>query len=206
MRPPAYIEDQPASEVPFSLPSRFLIHFGQLIKLKGSDLLARALLIAWEKAPDITMVWCGSGWEIESGARCGQLIGSRPLYRTAFKATVYAVLARAEAAVLPSQVDNLPNTVIESLLFGVPVVGSRGASIDELVEEGRTGYLVRVGDVVSLAEALVRVWQGLGAVTKGFKWTSAIREEMLPSKPSAGSCNWPRKRRLSEVSGDTVVR
>jgi glycosyltransferase involved in cell wall biosynthesis len=41
------------------------------------------------------------------------------------KSELYAVLQRADAAVLPSQVDNLPNTVIESLMFGIPVIGSR---------------------------------------------------------------------------------
>jgi len=186
VRPPAYLEIQPAAEVPFPLPGRFLFHFGWLSNVKGSDLLARALLIAWEQAPDITMLWSGIC------ERPGQIEAWRSLWgshvdRVHFtgqlaKPQLYAVLVRADAAVLPSQVDNLPNTVIESLLFGVPVIGSRGASIDELVEEGRTGYLVPLGDAVSLAETLVRVWQGLGPVEKGFEWTSAIREQMRPKQ------------------------
>jgi glycosyltransferase involved in cell wall biosynthesis len=91
---------------------------------------------------------------------------------------MYAVLKRADAAVLPSQADNLPNTVIESLVFGIPVLGSRGASIDELVEEGRTGHLVALGDVQGLAGALVKMWFKQTGVSKGFKWDSAVYEEM----------------------------
>jgi glycogen(starch) synthase len=171
VRPPAYLEIQPAAEVPFPLPGRFLFHFGSLGNIKGSDLLARALLIAWEQAPDITMLWSGicekpsqiEAWRSLWGNHADRVhfTGELP------KPQLYAVLVRADAAVLPSQVDNLPNTVIESLLFGVPVIGSRGASIDELVEEGRTGYLVSVGDAGSLAETLVRVWQGAGVVREG---------------------------------------
>ena len=78
---------------------------------------------------------------------------------------------------LPSQVDNLPNTVIESLSLGIPVLGSRGASIDELVEEGRTGHLVELGDVHGLAETLVRMWLKRSPVAKGFTWQSAIADE-----------------------------
>ena len=76
-----------------------------------------------------------------------------PLLRPAMQ----TVLRRADVAVLPSQVDNLPNTVIESLSLGIPVLGSRGASIDELVEEGRSGHLVAFGDVQALANALIRM-------------------------------------------------
>jgi len=50
------------------------------------------------------------------------------------------------------------HTVIESLAFGVPVWGSHGASIDELVNEGRTGHLVAIGDVEGLADVLIKMW------------------------------------------------
>ncbi len=39
-------------------------------------------------------------------------------------------------------------------------VGTRGASIDEFIEEGVNGELVPAGDRESLASALVRAWEG----------------------------------------------
>ncbi len=96
------------------------------------------------------------------------------------KPQLYAVLRGAEAAVLPSLVDNLPNTVIESLMLGLPVIGSAGASIDELIEPGITGELVPLGDVPALAAALVRFWRGQSPVRKGFLWRSPIAREMEP--------------------------
>jgi glycosyltransferase involved in cell wall biosynthesis len=98
---------------------------------------------------------------------------------------MYAVLQRADAAVLPTQVDNLPNTVIESLMFGIPVLGSRGASVDELVEEGRTGHLIALGDVDGLAGTLVKMWRGESSVSKGFEWNSDIANEMRPQRAIA---------------------
>ena len=64
--------------------------------------------------------------------------------------------------------------------MGIPVLGSRGASIDELVEEGVTGHLVELGDVKGLAQTLVRMWSGQTPVAKGFKWRSEIANEMNP--------------------------
>jgi len=91
-------------------------------------------------------------------------------------------LRGAEAAVLPSRCDNLPNTVIETLLLRVPVIGSRGASIDELVEPGRSGQLVPIGDPVALAEVMVKVWRReVPWLGSGFR-RPAILAEMAPER------------------------
>lgn len=189
VRPPKHLQQIPAVNPSFPLPERFLFHFGQLLKRKGTDLLARALPLAWSEAPDLTMVWSGRCWDDEMlaswralwGERVKQIHVTGPLPRS----QTYAILQRAEAAVLPSQVDNLPNTVIESLMLGVPVLGTRGASIDELVEEGITGHLVEPGDVRGLAAALIRLWTKQTPVKTGFSWQSKITEEMQPERAVA---------------------
>jgi glycosyltransferase involved in cell wall biosynthesis len=76
------------------------------------------------------------------------------------KPQLYALVRRAVATVAPSRCDNIPNTVLESLQLGTPVIGSDGASIDEIVEAGIQGELVPVGDVEALARMLVRAWNG----------------------------------------------
>jgi len=181
IRPPTFRIPE-RSPLPFDLPGRFFIHFGMLRERKGTALLAEALPLAWKMAPDLTMVWCGSchdkskldRWRSLWGDHARQVQITGPLART----DLYQVLRSAEVAVLPSQVDNLPNTVIESLSLGIPVVGSRGASIDELLEEGVTGHLVELGDVEGLARTLARMWNKQTSVAKGFKWGSEILKEM----------------------------
>jgi phenylacetate-CoA ligase len=96
------------------------------------------------------------------------------------KPDLYAALSRAEAVVQPSLVDNLPNTVIESLLLGVPVVAFDGLSFDELIEPDVTGELVPIGDQEALTAALLRVWRGQSRARKGFTWRAAVAEEMRP--------------------------
>ena len=97
------------------------------------------------------------------------------------KPYLYAVLKRADASVLPSRCDNLPNTAIESLSLGVPVIGTRGASIDELVEPGYSGDVVPIGDAKALAEILIRVWRRtVPWLNSGFR-RPVILKEMVPS-------------------------
>jgi len=51
----------------------------------------------------------------------------------------------------PARADTFPNTVLEALACGTPVVASAVGGIPEQVVEGRTGFLVPVGDAPALA-------------------------------------------------------
>jgi len=183
VRPPSFIESQVATVPSAQVPDRYFVHFGQLRARKGTAWLAEALPLAWTQERELRLVCVGSAnpqdievWGSIWGDRRSQVVwlGRLP------KPELYAVLRRAEAAVLPSLVDNLPNTVIESLMMGVPVIGSAGASIDELVETGVTGELVPVGDSHALAETMVRFWRKQTPVCKGFRWESPIARQMRP--------------------------
>jgi len=59
-----------------------------------------------------------------------------------------------------SHCDNLPNNVLESLACGVPVIGSAGASINELVTAGINGALVSIDDSTALARGMLQAWRG----------------------------------------------
>jgi glycosyltransferase involved in cell wall biosynthesis len=56
--------------------------------------------------------------------------------------------------VVPSLEDNLPNTVIESLACGTPVVGFQTGGIPEMIDHEQTGYLAAVGSAQELADGL----------------------------------------------------
>lgn len=185
VRPPADLGVKPA---PLStpLPERFLVHFGQIGRRKGSDVLADALSLAWREEPAITMVWAGR--EIAEGefARLARSWGDhtrsvRWLGELA-RPELYGILTRSLAAVLPSRIDNLPNTATECALLGVPIVASAGASLDEIVDHEANGLLAPIGDAPELARALVRVWRGLVPWRRGAVPQPAVLAEMEPRR------------------------
>jgi glycosyltransferase involved in cell wall biosynthesis len=59
--------------------------------------------------------------------------------------------------VLPSFVEGLPVSAMEAMAIGVPVIATNIAGTGELVEDGRTGLLVRPSDSQALADAVVRM-------------------------------------------------
>lgn len=56
---------------------------------------------------------------------------------------------------LSSLREGLPNVVLEAMAYQTPVVATRVAGVPRLIEEGRTGVTVPIGDVEALAHALV---------------------------------------------------
>lgn len=56
--------------------------------------------------------------------------------------------------VCPSRIDNLPNTILESMACGTPVVGSNTGGIPEMVRPGETGWLYDKNNPQSCATVL----------------------------------------------------
>lgn len=64
------------------------------------------------------------------------------------------IYSAADVFIIPSIEDNQPNTVLEAMACGAPVVGFQAGGIPEMVEHGKTGLLAPVGDVQALAHAI----------------------------------------------------
>lgn len=65
-------------------------------------------------------------------------------------------IASASAVVLPSYREGLPRSLLEGAAMGRPVIGADVPGCREVVEDGANGYLCRVRDSSSLADALQR--------------------------------------------------
>jgi len=122
---------------------------------KGLPELLRAMQTARTRRPELFLVVAGGapdtaaitsalGAEGEGWAHVGTVTGEAKaaLFRT------------ADVLALPSYFENMPNTVLEAMAAGRPVVATPVGAIPEMVEEGASGFLVPVGDAEQLADRL----------------------------------------------------
>jgi glycosyltransferase involved in cell wall biosynthesis len=183
IRPPATLGVEIAKELPFALPARYLAHYGQLIHRKGFDWLVRSLQIAFERDPSLRIVMIGSAYPQSLLHATSSLQNHRDKFVAFYplpKPQLMRVVSQAEASLLPSLVDNFPNTVIESLVLGTPVIGTKGASIDELIEDRVNGLLVPLNDEHALAGAILDLWQKKHNFLRPVTVSPTVANELLP--------------------------
>ena len=64
------------------------------------------------------------------------------------------IYAAADAFVIPSLQDNLPNTIVEAMSCGTPCVGFRVGGIPEMIHHKQDGYVAQYRDAGDLAEGI----------------------------------------------------
>jgi glycosyltransferase involved in cell wall biosynthesis len=62
----------------------------------------------------------------------------------------------ADIFVIPTRQDNFPNTVLESMASGTPVVGFATGGVGDAVEDGISGLLTPTGNIDGLARNMIR--------------------------------------------------
>ncbi|MGQ1889435.1 glycosyltransferase family 4 protein [Thermophagus sp. OGC60D27] len=71
----------------------------------------------------------------------------------------------ADAFVLPSLQDNLPNTVVESLSCGTPVVAFKIGGVPEMIRHKENGFLAASGNWEELSMGILHVLKDNGAMS-----------------------------------------
>jgi len=120
---------------------------------KGTDLLEQALHRLGPRA-DVLFLVAGVGSERWVGQIPQTVI---PLGYIQDDRLLAAADAAADLVVVPSAVENLPNSVIEAFSCGRPVVAFDAGGIRDAVRDRETGLLVPAGDIAGMASALARL-------------------------------------------------
>lgn len=86
----------------------------------------------------------------------------------------------ADALVLPTLEDNLPNVLLESLACGTPAVSFRVGGVPDIIEDGKTGWLANPCDVGGLAKCLETALQDDNPQRRDFCRTSVLEKFSVP--------------------------
>jgi glycosyltransferase involved in cell wall biosynthesis len=91
------------------------------------------------------------------------------------------LLAEATILINPTRDDNHPNSVLEAMWVGVPVVATAVGGVPFLVRDGETGYLAEPDDPAALAARMLRVLRNPAeAADVTTRARDAVREFIWP--------------------------
>ena len=151
---------------------KYLLFFGTICLHKGVKEIGDMIYPLLERYKELFFVFIGKNRTylgkpmIDYVWKQADIHRGRCLYLGSMKQELLRpIIDNAEAVVLPSRVDNFPNTCIESMAMGQVVIGTRGASFDQLINDSENGFLCEKENSVSLAETIERVL-ALDAETK----------------------------------------
>lgn len=127
---------------------KLITYFGSLSKVKGVDLIADVL-------PDILrnqnvkFLFIGKDYGIPGYGSVSEYIRSKSgscstsviIKEQMGKNELWKYVRDSYCCLFPSRIDNLPNACLEAISLGIPVIGSTNSSLDEMIDDGKTGFL-----------------------------------------------------------------
>ena len=142
----------------------YLLFFGTLGLLKGVKTIAEALPDILSQYKDLNFVFIGkdAGY---GGAKMMEYVYAqaghdrdRVMYIDKLEhKKLYPFIERALAVVLPSRIDNFPNTCIEAMAYGKIVIGTRNTGFEQLIQDGINGFLCERDNPDSLVQVVDQV-------------------------------------------------
>ena len=128
----------------------YILYYGRLSEEKGIRTLIKAV------PENIKLVIAGKG-PLEN------ILKNLPdnIEYVGFKTgkELQELIQRARFSIYPSEwYENCPFSILESLSFGTPVIGSNIGGIPELINEGKTGLLFEAGNVLNLKEKIISLY------------------------------------------------
>lgn len=137
----------------------YVLYFGRFSEEKGIG----TLIDACKKLPNIQFVFAGTG-PLENEIKS---IGNIKNVGFQKGENLEKLIREARFSIYPSEwYENCPFSVMESQMYGTPVLGARIGGIPELISEGKTGELFESGDGNELMLKIQRMWNDRKLIDK----------------------------------------
>ena len=133
---------------------------GRLDTQKGQIYLLEAAEKILQKLPNTRFLIVGDGPDLEMLKATAEAKGiEKDIIFTGFRRDVPALLAMSDMVAMPSLWEGLPLALLEAMNLNKAVVGSAAPGIEEVIQDGTTGFIVPVKDADALADKLTVLLQ-----------------------------------------------
>jgi glycosyltransferase involved in cell wall biosynthesis len=127
----------------------------RLVDIKGLSDLIRAIQLLSLEFPSLHLEIAGDGPELENLQDEARLLGMTARIRfLGWQRELGPIFRSWDIFAMPSLTEGFPMAALEAMAQELPVVATNVGGLPELVEDGRTGYLVPPSNVEALARGL----------------------------------------------------
>lgn len=137
----------------------YVLYFGRFSEEKG----IKTLMNVCKNLSDIQFIFAGTG-PLESEIAC-----IKNIKNVGFQAgeALEILIRKAKFSIYPSEwYENCPFSVMESQMYGTPVLGADIGGIPELIEVDKTGELFISGNEVELKQKIEQLWADKALINK----------------------------------------
>jgi len=138
-----------------------IVGVGRLVEAKGFRILIRAVAKINPTHP-VKLVIAGQGADLDYLQSLATELGIREhVSFPGFVANPLPLMKQASVYVLSSYLEGMPNALLEAIASGTPVVATDcPTGPREVLDDGKIGALVPMGDVDAMANAIIEVLEG----------------------------------------------
>ncbi len=130
----------------------------RLSDVKGIDILIKAMPLVLKEIPTANLLIAGQGpEEIVLKKLTQDMSLTAHVHFKSITNQSQELLCAFDVFVMPSLMEGLGLSVIEAQACGIPVVASKIGGLVDLIEDGKTGFLVPVNDPTALADRIIVV-------------------------------------------------
>ncbi len=140
---------------------KYVLFFGRLSVTKGILVIAKILEQFLRLNPEYSFVCCGieqKGYKENLARVLKRSAGKhqeRFIYMKALPhVSLYPIVEHADFVIFPSLSENFSNACMEAMHFEKVVIGTDGASFEQLIDDGKSGLLCMPGDSESLLDKM----------------------------------------------------
>jgi len=145
-------------EQPPARPEGDIAFIGRLTHQKNPLILPDIVAALGAQAPRVHVIGGGElEGELKAKVRAMKLDDRFVFHGRQSRAATLAIAGACSLLLLPSRWEGHPITVIEAMHMGLPVIASDISGTKEIVDDGKTGYLVGTDDVAGYAAAILRL-------------------------------------------------
>ena len=150
----------------------YVLYFGRFTDEKG----IRTLIKVCNRLPEIPFIFAGGGPLLD-------LVNGIPNIKNAGflrGEELKKVISEALFSIFPSEwYENCPFSVMESQMYGTPVLGSDIGGVPELIKDGKTGILFKAADADDLLDKITSLWHNRSMIEEMTKNCAEVEFDTL---------------------------